>query len=598
MADLVALLRNAINGLDDHSPAMRQKVYERARTAVAKKLALLNAPPSVSERTLRDLENAIWGVETELTFADSSNTRQAILCSSGTDDDRLQKSGTPAEQAYVLEITGLAGSRSSDHDAKSGAFGTDLSQESILGRGMACDRTARRAEIAREDGQIRRGKLIGMLGPDKRNRRSWTIRKPLGIGLAAMVGLFGLVFAWAATFNISGAVIGTGQVQASANRIAVQHQVGGVVAAILANNGDQVRSGDVVLRLDDSSLRSELATVEGELFEILANEARLEAVLDDRKELSLHPVLQEAVMTNPGLKPLLDHQQRQLDAHYDSLVTQVSLLREQTNQIRNEALGVQAALDAKREELAFSSDELAGSIQKLDKGLITKTIVTTLQKEVITAKGEFGTLTAQVAELNGKLAEQELKLNAIPLEIKDLGADKINLLRQQSKKLIEIRSSILHNLGNLDVRTPVSGMVFDSKILGPRSVIEAAKPIMYIVPDGEPTLVVVRVEGRDIDQVHIGQEAGLRFTTFNRRSTPIIEGRVTAISADAFLDERTQAFYYFVDVSLIEEELHKLGDVKLISGMPVEAFLTTKSRSPASYVIKPIFDYFARAFRD
>src|SRR5437868_6456555 len=101
-----------------------------------------------------------------------------------------------------------------------------------------------------------------MLAPEERNRRAWTIRKPLGIGLGSLAGLFVLVFAWGATFNIAGAVIGRGQVQASVNRIAVQHPVGGVVAEIRANSGDKVKSGDVVLRLDDSSLRSDLATVE------------------------------------------------------------------------------------------------------------------------------------------------------------------------------------------------------------------------------------------------------------------------------------------------------------------------------------------------
>jgi HlyD family secretion protein len=412
------------------------------------------------------------------------------------------------------------------------------------------------------------------------------------------VGLFGLGFAWAATFNISGAVLGKGQVQASPYRIAVQHPIGGVVAEILATNGRKVGSGDVVLRLDDSALRSELATMEGELFEILANEARLQAEYDDRKELLLHPILQEAVKNNPGLKPLLDHQQRQLDAYYDSLVTQISLLKEQINQTRDEAVGVEAALEAKREELAFSDKELTAAIQNLARGFITKTIVSTLQKDVMAAKGVVGTLTAKVAELKGKAAEQELKVYAIPLTVKEQSAAKLNLLRQQSQKLIESRNSILYKLSKLDVRTAVSGIIHDSKILGPQSVIEAAKPIMYIVPDGAPTLIVVRVEAKDIDQVYVGQGAGLRFTTFNRRSTPIIEGRVTAVSADAFLDEKTKEYHYFVDVALIENEMHKLGDVALISGMPVEAFLTTSSRSPASYVTKPILDYFVRAFRD
>lgn len=439
---------------------------------------------------------------------------------------------------------------------------------------------------------------MDMLSSEIHRRRSWTIRRPLGIGLAAVIGLFGFVFAWAATFNISGAVIGKGQVQASANRIAVQHPVGGVVAEILADNGDHVKSGDVVVKLDDSSLRSDLATIDGELFELLANEARLEAELGERRKLSIHPILREAVATNPSVKSLLDQQQHQLDAYYHSLGAQVALLRRQRGQASDEALGVQAELAAKREELALLEDELAQAKQNLQKGYLTRTAVSNLQRDTIKARGEVGSLTAKRAELQGKVAEQQIKTYATPLELREASADKLNLSRQQSKRLIESRNAIVYKLSRLNVQAPVSGMVFDSKLLGPRSVVEAAKPIMYIVPNHKPGLVVVRVEATDIEQVHVGQAAGLRFTTFNKRSTPIIDGRVTAISADAFRDEKTQAFYYFVDVRLIDSELKKLGNIELLPGMPVDAFLQTESRSPASYVIRPITDFFTKAFRD
>ena len=141
-------------------------------------------------------------------------------------------------------------------------------------------------------------------------------------------------------------------------------------------------------------------------------------------------------------------------------------------------------------------------------------------------------------------------------------------------------------------------MIFDSQVLGPRSVVQAASPIMYVVPSSAPNLAIVRIEANDIEQVHVGQAVGLRFTTFNQRSTPMIDGRVSAISADAFRDERTQAFYYFVDIQLLDGELGRLGGAQLIAGMPVEAFIRTDQRSPASYLIKPIEDFFTKAFRD
>ena len=432
----------------------------------------------------------------------------------------------------------------------------------------------------------------------RHDRRSWTIRKPLGIGLAAVAALFGLLFVWGATFKISGAVVAKGQVQVSSSRTAVQHPVGGVVAEIMAENGDKVGSGDIVVKLDDAQLRSELAAVEGELFEILANEARLVATLDDQKELSPHSILREAAERSLELRALLERQQRQLDAHYNSLRTQISLLEEQAKQIRDQALGEESALEANRQRLALAEDELAVSEQSLDKGIITKTVVTTLQRDVIQTKGEIGRLIAKVAELKGKISEQQLKILTIPIDMKEKSADKLNLLGQQKKKLVETRNGILYKLSKLEIRSPVSGTINDSKILGLLSVVEAAKPIMYIVPDSDPTSVSVRVDAADIDQVYRGQEASLRFIAFNRRSTPVIAGEVTYVSADAFMDERTQKLYYLVEVSLIEQELQKLGEVTLISGMPVEAFITTRSRSPASYVMKPITDYFNRAFRD
>lgn len=437
-----------------------------------------------------------------------------------------------------------------------------------------------------------------MQSPTKRDRRSWTIRKPLWIGLAALIGLFGFVFAWAAGLNISGAVIGKGQVLASANRIAVQHPVGGVVAQIRANNGDKVNAGDVVVRLDDSALSADLATIDGELFEILANEARLEAELADRRTLVPHPILRAAVQRNPALRSLLEQQQQQLDAYHQSLGTQVSLMQRQRGQISDEAVGLEAALVAKREELALLNDELAEATRNLENGYVTRAVVSTLQRDVIKARGEVGTLAAKKAELRGKVAEQRLKTYATPMTVRETSADKLNLSRQQSKRMIENRGAIVYKLSRLDVRAPVSGLVFDSKILGPRSIVEATKPIMYIVPNTKPGLVVVRVEATDIEQVHVGQEAGLRFTTFSKRSTPMVGGRVTAISADAFRDEKTQGYYYFVDVKLIESEMNKLGAVELLAGMPVDAFLTTESRSPASYIVKPVTDFFTKAFRD
>jgi HlyD family type I secretion membrane fusion protein len=213
-------------------------------------------------------------------------------------------------------------------------------------------------------------------------------------------------------------------------------------------------------------------------------------------------------------------------------------------------------------------------------------------------RGEIGRLEAQIAELRGRITEAGLKQLSVTTDAADLIGVELSRLRPERTRLLEARSEILEELSQLEIRAPVSGRIIESQILGLRSVVVAASPLMMIVPEDEPVLAVVRVSATDVDQIYVGQDASLKFKSFNGRQIPIILGRVLQISADAFLDQRTQKTYYNVAIALNEAELSKLGDTELIPGMPVEAFLTSESRTPLSYAMRPILFYFDRAFRD
>jgi len=436
------------------------------------------------------------------------------------------------------------------------------------------------------------------MSPDHQNRRSWTIRKPLGIGIFSVVFLFAVLVVWGMKINIAGAVIAKGKVQASSTRTVLQHPVGGVVVEVLAQNGNFVKAGDVVLRLDDTQLRSELKIVEGELFEILSKSARLEAIIDDRPELLLHPVLRLVSNDEPQINDLLDRQQRRLESHYASLDTKKRLLGQQIKQVEKQIAGVEAELDAKKQRSIFVEKELKKATSNFQKGLIRVSVVNAHQIDQYTTRGEIGKLSAKIAELTGKIAELGLNLHALTPSLKEKASEKLDTLGPLKTKFLEQRNRLMDALSKLEIRTPISGTIHDSKVLGLRSVVVSAKPLMYIVPDDDPASVAVRVDAADIDQVFIGQNASLKFSAFNRRSTPTIIGQVTNISADAFLDEKTQKLYYFVELFLPATEIEKLGKNTLISGMPVSAFITTQSRSPLNYLTKPIMDYFDRAFRD
>lgn len=429
-------------------------------------------------------------------------------------------------------------------------------------------------------------------------RRTWMIWQPLSIGLAAAVVLIGVVLMWGTSFNIAGAVIAKGQVQASVTRTAVEHPNGGIVAQLFHQNGDKVSTGEILVKLDEDVLRSDLAVIEGELFEIFANEARLDATIAGTTRLSPDPLLLQAARSNAYYRGLIRRQQLQLDAYHTSIETEKRLLREQLAQIAEQISGEEAVLLSRKGLLEVFARQLALSEKLYNQKVGLVSDLNTAKNNVINTKGEIGVSTAKIAELKGRIAELEVQLNAKIQTEQKTSADKLNTLGQSRIRLRESRSAILRKLATLEVRAPIDGVVHDLKVQGLRSVVQPGQALMYIVPDVAPQTVTVRIDAADIDQVHLGQVAALRFVAFNRRSTPIIFGKVSNISADAFVDERSLALYYFAEISVPQMEIPRLGTNVLVSGMPVEAFITTESRSPISYVVKPLSDYFSRAFRD
>ena len=409
---------------------------------------------------------------------------------------------------------------------------------------------------------------------------------------------FAVIAIWGVQTNISGAVLATGKVQVSSVRTAIQHPTGGIVADLLVENGDRVEQGDIVVRLDDAQLKADLKIVESELFESLANSARLKAMIDDSPDLIMDPLLEKQSTLDAGVDTLLRRQRQQLAAHYESLDASRKSLTLQIREIENQVAGARAELEATIEKLAFIDSELVRLGEAREQGLVPMTEVQNARKEYIDTEGEIGRLQAGIAALNGSRLDLELKSRDFLPTLKERAGESLNVLERGSSKLLATRNAILHELGNLEIRAPMAGVIHDSRVEGLRSVITAGKPLMYVVPEDSPSTILARVEANDIDEVSLGQEAMLKFTAFDSRTLPIIYGKVSKISADAFLDPKTQAAYYNVEIIPIEGEIEKLGDRQLISGMPLSVFITTSSRSPLDYVIQPVSRFMDRALRD
>ena len=428
--------------------------------------------------------------------------------------------------------------------------------------------------------------------------KQWTSRKPVVIGLAATIMLVGGVGTWSTQVEIAGAVLGSGRIDVDSARQVIQHLTGGVVAEILAENGDVVGAGDVVVRLDGFSLRTQLNTTEGELIETLAKQARLEAEVDERDTLDLPALMIERARVDAVARETIARQERLLEENFAEAGRKAELLRKKIAQVESQITAVDAQIVAMDEQIVLVDGEIRNFEQMLDQQLIKAAHFADLRKDRARLVGEAGKLAANRAELAEKTIELDLQLLALPSERRSAAVEELSKLQPLKIKLMESRADLLSKLEQLEIRSPVAGTIHDSQVTGLRSVVMEGKPIMSVVPSERPAVAVVRIDAGDIEQVHQGQPAVLRFSAFNRRATPLIPGEVVTVSADAFVDQTTRAHYYEARVAFSKADLAAIDSDLLMPGMPVEAFFATEMQTPLTYLTRPLVDYFNRAYRD
>lgn len=426
-----------------------------------------------------------------------------------------------------------------------------------------------------------------------------SIRRHLWAGLAVVAVLAGGVGGWAATTEIAGAVIAPGYLVVESNVKKVQHPTGGVVGEIRARDGDRVKAGDIVVRLDETITRANLAIVAKGLDELTARKARLEAERDGLDAIGFPKEMTDREKSDPVLANTLAGERRLFDLRRSARLGQQSQLRQRIGQLNEEIGGLSAQLAAKQQEIFLVQKELKGARELWDKNLMPITKLTALEREATRLEGERGQATASIAQAKGKISELELQIIQVD---RDLASEVGKDLREAEGRigeLVERKVAAEDQLKRIDIRAPQDGTVHQSTVHTVGGVVSAnGEPIMLIVPDTDLLTAEAKVMPQDIDQLQLGQKVVLRFSTFNQRTTPELNGTVSRISADATQDQRTGINSYTVRIALPPEEIARLGDVKLVPGMPVEAFLQTGERKAMSYLVKPLMDQVARAFRE
>jgi HlyD family secretion protein len=414
-------------------------------------------------------------------------------------------------------------------------------------------------------------------------------------GVGVVIALAMTAGAWTAATELSGAIIATGSLVVESNIKKVQHPTGGVVAELPIQEGARVNAGDLLVRLDATAARATFDSVTKSLWEIAARNARLEAERDGRPDLAIPAELSGA---GSDVGRIIDGERKLFRFRRDALLGQKAQLRERVGQLNEEIKGLSEQAAAKEQETAIIDREYEGVEDLWKKNLIQLTRLTGLQRDMARLKGERGILVANIAQTKGKISETELQIIQLEQNLRSEVGKELAENRAKAATLMEQKITAFDQLQRIEIRAPQTGYVHELAVHTRGGVITPGEPIMLIVPTADSLVAEVRVAPQDIDRLQVGQAAGLRFPSFDQRTTPELNGRVTRIAADVSEDKRTGSFFYLVRLGVTKEELAKLDGAKLMPGMPLEAFIRTADRTVLSYLTKPLVDQARKAFRE
>ncbi|AEI04470.1 type I secretion membrane fusion protein, HlyD family (plasmid) [Afipia carboxidovorans OM5] len=401
---------------------------------------------------------------------------------------------------------------------------------------------------------------------------------------------------WATTTELAGAVIATGTVVVEGNVKVVQHPTGGVVADLRVREGQMVEAGEVVIRLDETTLRANLMVVSKGINQILARKARLLAEQENLEDVPISSDL-AARVTPDEAKTVTANEIRLFRDRRLSREGQKDQLRERIQQLQEQISGYKAQQGAKTDEIALIEKELEGVRYLYENGLTPISRLHNLERSSARLRGERGQLIASIAAAKGKIAETELELIQIDQNLRSEVATELRDLNVREGELIEREVAARDQLERVDIRAPIAGIVHQLAMHTVGGVVRPGEVLLQVVPIKRELDIEARIRAQDIDRIALGHEAVLRFVAFNRNSTPELIGAVTKVSADAIADSQTSTSFYKTIITLSADEARRLGRRTLVPGMPVDCYIRTSDRTVLSYLVKPLVDHATRAFR-
>ena len=425
-----------------------------------------------------------------------------------------------------------------------------------------------------------------------------SMQRYLFVGMLALIfGLGGFVL-WSVSLKIDGAVVASGQISVEAKQQAVQHPDGGIVKHIYVREGAFVEIGEPLLLLDGASLHTQQTVLKRKRVEARARIERLFSEISGSDELNYSPKLIEMGTGIEGFEEILTNEKMLFDARktiIDQTKTQSQIRQTRTENVIS---GLQRQLVATKKQLKLTQKDLDAQERLQAQEFASKTQLRVLYREAAKHESELGQLEASIAESRNTIADHEIEWLRQKTKFQEDAQSELQELQVKQAELIENIDLNSIKLNRLVLRAPMSGRVLGLSANTIGGVIQAGTEIANIVPSSMPLVVNVRIDPLQIDRVSIGQEVRIRFPSFNAVTTPEVYGKIKNISADVISDPNSGASFFTAEITLDEQAKLDLAELELVQGMLVDAFIRTDERTPASFLLKPIFEYWMYSMRE
>ncbi|WP_310619302.1 HlyD family type I secretion periplasmic adaptor subunit [Flexibacterium corallicola] len=415
----------------------------------------------------------------------------------------------------------------------------------------------------------------------------------LVVVLALLVGIGG----WMTMTSISGAVVAPGSIEVETGTKLVQHEEGGIVTKILVQDGDYVKAGQILAQLDGTVVKANLAIINQQLAEQYGAIARLEAQRSNTASPDFSG-LEEVAIPQSKKASIIKNEGQLFTASVSSFKSQIGQIKEQINQFYTQIDGFKAEYSSAQKQIDIIGIELKDLQSLLQKGLVKKSQVLSLQRKESELEGSSGDLTARIAKAKQAISERKVQEMQLKEDYSSRVLEKLQEATSKAHQLHEQKITAQDQLVRLDIRAPRAGYVQSLETNTVGGVISHGDVLMKIVPKEDRLIAEVHVAPNDISRIYVGEKARIRIPSFDQKTTPELYAKIINISADTTVNERTGQEYYTAKLSISHEEQLKLKGKRLVPGMPVDAFIQTSDRTVLSYLIKPLQDQASYALRE